>query len=345
MKRTPLLVTLVASGVLVAVAAAQPPVPLIDLPDDERQKIEQALPAKAVVPPAKPRKLLIFDLNVGYPGHRSIPHANLAFTLMGKKTGAFEAVVRRDPAVFRPESLDAFDAVFFNNTVGNLFEEPALRQSLLEFVRGGRGLLGVHGTSVAFTRWPGAIEDWPEFGRMLGARGAAHRESDERVHIKLDDPQHPLNRPFKGKGFEYRDEFFRFHEPYSRDLVRVLLSIDVQKTDLNQGLWRGKVERPDNDYALAWVRSYGKGRVFYCAIAHNPRVFWDPLMLQFYLGAIQFALGDLPAPTEPSGPAAQRQRPPAACSTTTSSGYLFRGHNIYSGDTILVLTRWAASWW
>jgi type 1 glutamine amidotransferase len=49
------------------------------------------------------------------------------------------------------------------------------------------------------------------------------------------------------------------------------------------------------------VRSYGKGRVFYCTIAHNPQVFWDPLMLQFYLGAMQFALGDLPAPTEPSG--------------------------------------------
>ncbi|NQT53013.1 ThuA domain-containing protein [bacterium] len=197
----------------------------------ERQKIEAALPAKAVVPPRKPRKLLIFGLNVGYGGHGSIATANVAFARMGQKTGAFETVISRDPVVFRPENLKQFDAVFLNNTVGNLFEDPALRQSLIEFVYGGGGLLGVHGTSVAFTRWPGAHEDWPEFGLMLGARGASHREAREHVFIKLDDPGHPLNAPFGGKGFEYRDEFFRFHNAYSRHRVRVLFSIDVEKTD------------------------------------------------------------------------------------------------------------------
>ncbi len=272
----------------------QPPGPQFVISPQQRQKIEQAIPKKALVAPSKPRKLLIFDLNVGYGGHGSIAHANLAFKLMGQKTGAFETVVSRDPSVFERETLKQFDAVFFNNTVGNLFEDPQLRQNLIEFVLGGGGLLGVHGTSVAFTRWPGAYEDWPEFGRMIGARGANHRESDEHVFIKLDDPAHPINGPFGGEGFDYRDEFFRVHEPYSRDRVRVLLSIDVEKSDLGARI------REDNDYALAWVRHYGRGRVFYCTIAHNPQVFWDARMLQFYLGAVQFALGDLPAPTIPS---------------------------------------------
>jgi sugar phosphate isomerase/epimerase/type 1 glutamine amidotransferase len=276
-------------------------VPASVVTDADRRKIEEAIPAQAPVEPAKPRKLLIFDLNVGYGGHRSIPFANLAFTLMGRRTGAFEAVVSHDPAVFKPAGLRQFDAVFFNNTVGNLFEDPALRESLMQFVYGGGGLLGVHGTSVAFTRWPGAVEDWPEFGLVLGARGANHREARERVFIKLDDPGHPINRVFGGQGFEYGDEFFRFHDPYSRDRVRVLLSIDTQKTDLDREPFRGRRERADNDYALAWVRSFGRGRVFYSTIAHNPDVFSDPLMLKFYLGAIQFALGDLPAPTIGSG--------------------------------------------
>ena len=268
--------------------------------DDHRLKIEEALPEKAVVAPKRPRRLLIFDVNVGYPGHPSRFYANRAFERMGKKTGAFETVVSRDPSVFEPESLRRFDAVFLNNTVGNLFEDPALRRSLLEFVCGGGGLLGVHGTSVAFTQWPGAREDWPEFGVMLGGRGARHREPDEHVFVKLDCPEHPLNWPFPREGFEYRDEFFRVHDPYSRDRVRVLLSIDTAKTDLTPKDPRWKPERDDDDYALAWVRSYGRGRVFYCTIAHNPRVFWDPQMLRFYLGAVQFALGDLPAPTTPS---------------------------------------------
>jgi type 1 glutamine amidotransferase len=276
-------------------------VPSSIVTDAERSKIEEAIPAEAPAKPAKPRKLLIFDLNVGYGGHGSIPFANLAFTRMGQKTGAFETVVSHDPSVFAPTSLKQFDAVFLNNTVGNLFEEPALRKSLRDFVHDGGGLMGVHGTSVAFTRWPGAAEDWPEFAQMLGARGANHRDSRERVFIKLDDPQHPLNRVFGGQGFEYRDEFFRVHEPYSRDRLRVLLSIDVRKTDLDREPYRGRRERADNDYALAWVRSQGKGRVFYSTIAHHPKVFWDPMMLKFYLGAAQFVLGDLPATTTPSG--------------------------------------------
>lgn len=160
--------------------------------------------------------------------------------------------------------------------------------------------MGLHGASVAFTRWPGAIEDWPEFGRMLGARGANHRDSTEPVFVKVEDPAHPLTRMFDGRGFEYRDEFFRFQEVYSRQKVRVLLSIDTDRTDLNQGPPRGNCLRADHDYALAWIRQYGRGRAFYSTIAHNPYVFWDRPMLEFYLCAIQFALGDLEASTLPS---------------------------------------------
>ncbi|MBM3880956.1 MAG: TIM barrel protein [Verrucomicrobia bacterium] len=267
---------------------------------EERQRIEQAIPTRAVAPPLQPRTLLIFDRNVGYGGHPSAKHAAYACTLMGQKTGAFATVISGDPEVFRRESLERFDAVFFNNNVGNLFTDAELRQNLVEFVTGGGGLLGVHGTTVAFTQWPGAREDWPEFGVMIGARGANHRENTEHVFIKLDDPDHPLNAVFGGQGWEFRDEFFRVGDPYSRNRVRVLFSIDTAKTDLRQGRAFGQLERADNDFALAWVRSYGRGRVFYCTIAHNPYVFWDRRMLEFYLGAIQFALGDLPAPTMPS---------------------------------------------
>lgn len=309
---------LLSSLLVTSLAAAEPEASPQDaaaaVRPDEQRKIEEAIPANAVVRPAKPRKLLMFDLNVGYPGprtvypdhvnrlgHRSIAHANLAFTLMGRKTGAFDTVVSHDPAVFRRESLRQFDAVCFNNTVGNLFEDAELRQSLVDFVRGGGGLLGIHGTTVGFTTWPGAKEAWPEFAEMLGARGANHSVGDERVFVKLDDPSHPLNRPFGGEGFEYSGEFFRFHTVYSRKKVRVLLSIDTQKTAMDTDLLaKRRCLRSDNDYALAWVKSYGRGRVFYCTIGHNPYVFWDAKMLQFYLGAIQFALGDLPAPTTPS---------------------------------------------
>jgi hypothetical protein len=49
----------------------------------------------------------------------------------------------------------------------------------------------------------------------------------------------------------------------------------------------------------AWVKSYGQGRVFNTSFGHRTELFWDRRVLAFYLDAIQFACGDLEAPTTP----------------------------------------------
>ena len=51
--------------------------------------------------------------------------------------GRADIVVSHEPEVFRAESLKTVDAVFFNNTVGNCFTGPVLRQNLADFVYGG----------------------------------------------------------------------------------------------------------------------------------------------------------------------------------------------------------------
>ena len=269
-------------------------------------RIEKAMPAEATAKPEKPRRLLIFNRNVEYDGHRaSILAGSEAFKQFGKKTGAFEATISEDPAVFDRDTLRQFDAVFLNNTIGSTVSELERRKNLLEFVTAGGGLMGVHGTSIAFTKWQWPpLEDWTEFGHMIGARGARHRGGyvQEPVVMALDDANHPLVASFEGKAYPWSDEIFRFHDPYSRKNVRVLLRIDTEKTDLSTYLPddKDKCLRADNDYALAWIRSYGKGRVFYSALAHSPHVFEDAKMLRFYLDAAQFVMGDLPAPTTPS---------------------------------------------
>lgn len=292
---------LFAAGLMLVEAALGAQGPWADLPPAEKQRVDAVLPDQAPAAPSRPRKLLIYDGNVGYGGHRSIAYANYAFTRMGEKTGAFTTVISRDPAVFEWDHLRQFDAICLNNTVGNLFTDPTLRQNLLEFVLAGGGLLGVHGTTVAFTDFQqGGQETWPEFGRMLGGRGAAHLAQDERVVVKLDSPHHPLNQPFGGRGFEHVSEFFRVHGPYSRDRVHVLFSIDTPQTDLPPRGTHPGVERADDDYALAWTRSYGRGRVVYCTIGHSPGDFMNAQVLQFYLGALQFVMGDIDGTTTPS---------------------------------------------
>jgi len=266
---------------------------LAGVSSEEHKKIEEAIPRTAPALPAKPRKLLIMDLNVGRHGHPSIPHANLAVELMGKKTGAYEAVFSNDRAILQADNLRQFDAVFLNNTIGPIFDTPELRASFQAFIHNGGGLIANHAVTVT-------SQDWPEFGEILGARGASHRDADEKVIIKLDDPDSPLNAAFAGRSFEFTDEVFRFMDPYSREKVHVLLSIDVDKTDMNQGRPRGNCFREDKDYAISWIHQYGRGRVFYCSLGHNPYVFWDPMMLEHFLAGIQFALGDLEADTTPS---------------------------------------------
>jgi type 1 glutamine amidotransferase len=269
------------------------------LTPEEREKITAATPKKPAATPKSTRRLLVYDANIGYGGanggHRSIPAANMAIELFAKATGAFEPVFSNDLDNFKYEKIEKFDAVFLNNTVGQIFVDPEIRAGLSRFVREGGGLAGYHGTSHASM-------DWPEFAEILGAVEGAHREPTEIATVRIDDPSSPLMPAFGGRSFVHQDEFYRFVEPpLSRAKVRVLMSIDIEHTDLNQG--RGCARpcvRPDSDYALSWIHNYGKGRVFFTSLGHTPAFFASPTLSDFFFRGLQFVLGDLDADATPS---------------------------------------------
>ncbi|MCA9153059.1 MAG: ThuA domain-containing protein, partial [Planctomycetales bacterium] len=83
------------------------------------------------------------------------------------------------------------------------------------------------------------------------------------------------------------------YQPYSRDKVRVLLSLNTDKFNVERGA------RNDNDYAISWIRNYEKGRVFYTVLGHNDFIFWNPEILKHDLAGLQFVLGDLSADAQP----------------------------------------------
>jgi type 1 glutamine amidotransferase len=267
------------------------------LTPEDRQQIEAAIPKQAAGKPKKPRKLLVLDINIAYGGHRSIPAENFALQRMGEQTGAYEAVFSDNLDNLKYPKIKDYDAIFLNNTVGMIFVDPEVREGLTRFIREGGGLAGNHGTSHASM-------DWPGFSDMVGVRRGVHRANTEEAWIKIDDPNSPLTAAFDGREFLYTDEFFRFpNPPYSRGKLHILLSIDVQKTDMNQGqvfVPGSNVARPDADYAVSWIRDYGKGRVFFCILGHNPTLFKTPALAQYFLAGIQFILGDLTADATPS---------------------------------------------
>jgi hypothetical protein len=83
--------------------------------------------------------------------------------------------------------------------------------------------------------------------------------------------------------------------PYDRSKLRVLMSLDPATTNMG-ARW---INRKDSDFALTWVKSYGKGRIFNTSFGHITSLYSNPQVLQFHLDAIQFASGDLDAPTAP----------------------------------------------
>jgi type 1 glutamine amidotransferase/sugar phosphate isomerase/epimerase len=275
-----------------------PITPTDRIPAEDKQKIEAALPKEALVTPKAPRKLLIVDVApAGAYYHDTAAHANFAIQKMADTTGAFQAIFSNDLNNLKyPKILD-YDAVFMNSGDGEVFSDPEVLNGLIRFVHEGGGLAGLHGASYASM-------DVPEFGELIGAQSGPHHV--EKATLKVDDPDSPLTKQFAGspltadlggRGFVYTDEFYHFlpDGPYSRDKLHVLISIDAEKSDLSN--WH---VRPDKDYGLVWIKSYGKGRVFNCAMGHTPTLFETPALAQMMLGAIQFVLGDLPADTTPS---------------------------------------------
>jgi type 1 glutamine amidotransferase len=279
-----------AMGYRIDQVARLTPITSVDkIPADERAKIEAALPKQALVKPKKARKLLVIDLcPAGGYYHATIAHANLALGLMAKYTGAYEAVFSNDLNNLKYPAIRQYDGIFLNSVVGEVFPDPDVLSGLLRFVREGGGVAGIHGTTYASM-------DLAQFSDLMGAADGPHRV--EPATLKIDDPASPLTKHFNGQGFTRSDEYYHFLPtgPYSREKLHVLISIDAAKSDLSN--WK---VRPDNDYGSVWIKSYGKGRVFNCAMGHTPTLFATPDLAQLILNAIQFILGDLPADTTPS---------------------------------------------
>jgi type 1 glutamine amidotransferase/sugar phosphate isomerase/epimerase len=266
------------------------------LPAEMQQQIDAAVPRQAIAAPRKPRKMLITDIQM-YSGHGTIPHGNLMLELMAKYTKAFEPVFSNDPEMLKYPKIKEFDAVFLNNVCGMVHPDPEVREGLLRFIREGGGLGGNHAVTYANL-------NWPEFTEVMGGWAGAHHI--ETQVLKIDDSGSPLTKSFASfasTGIEHTDEFYHFpaYAPYSREKQRVLLSIDVEKSDMaTTGRFCKECTRPDHDYGVAWIRSYGKGRVYMTPLGHTPILYTKPEWTQHLLAAVQFILGDLDAETTPS---------------------------------------------
>lgn len=231
--------------------------------------------------------------------HDSVSHALATIEKMGQETGLYDTYIRTDTQLvtkkkfsgLNMKNLDDFDAVVFYTT-GELNMDPEQQASLLAFVRDeGKGFIGVHSAIDTFYRWP-------QYGEMVGAYFDGHPWNTFDAPVIVEDRKFPAMAHFP-RAFTIHDEIYQPNPLFSRDKVRVLARLDENKLDLA----KNGVKRTDKDFAVAWVKDYGKGRVFYSTFGH-PESSWDrPDVQKMYYEAIRWCL------KLSSGDATPRPRP------------------------------------
>jgi len=241
--------------------------------------------------PAKKRLLAIGEVK-GWQ-HDSVSHALATIWKIGQQSGVYDTYIRTDTQLItkkklqgNAKNLDYFDAIFFYTT-GELNMDDQQKADFLSFIRDdGKGFLGAHSANDTFYKWP-------EYGDLIGGYFDGHPWGQFQASMIVEDPAFPAMKPFPG-AFTIHDEIYQAKE-FSRDRVRVLMRLDADKVNLKE---KG-VHRTDKDFAVAWARNYGKGRVFYCGLGH-PESTWDrPDVQKMWLEAIQWAMGMIPGDATP----------------------------------------------
>ncbi len=306
------------------------------------QLLPSSMPQPASTQPARPR-VAVFTFSGGFK-HDVLALAEQTIGELAAESGAFDVTLlglhqqaadKIDLGVLTPEFLQQHAAIVFYTTSGERDLElltAGQREALLAAIRGGTAFIGIHSATDTFYRWP-------EYGEMIGAYFDGHPWvfDGPPVTIRVEDAAHPACLGL-GESWFLQDEIYQFREPYSRDRLHVLLSLDTRATDMSVP----GIRRTDGDFALAWTKFHGRGRVFYTALGHRDDVWRNPQFRGHLLGGIRWALGQMGG--KPLAPEKEQNAP-----IHTASGLQYQdlvvgeGPEIRRGDTVKIdYTGWLA---
>jgi len=154
--------------------------------------------------------------------------------------------------------LEGYDLVIIYAEVGRL--TPQQEKGVCEFVEKGGGLVGIHCASVAEGR---------RYTEMLGSKFAGHGPI-ARFQVRITG-EHEVTR--RTRDFWVEDEFYFLEQKADFQVVA-------------EGTWQFR------RLPLAYVRQYGKGRVFYIAIGHDDRTFRHPNFQRLVWRGARWATGE-----------------------------------------------------
>lgn len=202
------------------------------------------------------------------PNHAFDQSAPLIHQFLNKQPD-IEATLSADKALLAAPDLNRFDVCVFGTGFtravqlddGTLKREADLtaeqEQGLYQYVAGGKGLVGIHGTG------------WWIGGRAVDLIGghANWHPPGSTFTVNIEDSTHPVTAGIDD--FEVEDEIYMSaYEP----TLHILASAQ----------WS------DRAHPMAWVKTYGQGRVFYTTLGHGPDTFRRPAMETLITQGVQW---------------------------------------------------------
>jgi uncharacterized protein len=251
-----------------------------------------------LIPPAPHAKeihlkhVLVIGQTNGW-NHDSVPDAMAAIYNMGHETGLWDTTMRTDTKLLtkkdlpvNAKNLNYFDVIVFASTTGELDLDDSQKADILSFIKeDGKGFVGIH--AALDTNYK-----WPEYGEMIGGWFDQHPWMTFNAPIINESPTSPIVSQFPHAFVKY-DEIYQ-PKDWSRGKVNVLLSLDASRLDYANN---PRIHREDHDFAVAWTKMYGKGRVFYSTLGHTEESWDDPDIRKMYFEAIKWTLGMTDAST------------------------------------------------
>jgi len=155
---------------------------------------------------------------------------------------------------------------------------PEQQRAFAELTKSGIGVVSLHHNM-------GAHRGWDEFREIIGGQfifqpteidGKEYPKSGwshgEHLKVTVADKDHPITKGLSD--FEIHDETYNNY--YTDPDAHVLLTTD----------------HPKNDPELAWVKTYGKSRVFYLMLGHDNHAWSNPNYPKLVLNGIRWAAGE-----------------------------------------------------
>jgi type 1 glutamine amidotransferase len=247
----------------------------------------------------QPIRVLVVTATQGW-RHGDAITASTSRLKQAASTSELQFDFTEDPSTLNAANLAKYDVVMFNNSTlriapKNPADSAARRavrwprtgdiasavtrpqqEDIAAFVRDGKGLVAIHAGVDAFY-------GWPEYRDIVGGGLFLSHPFTREAKVNVEDQKNPAFAHF-GPSVNLKEEYY-YLDVNPRPVSHVLASLDLPSVN----------DTTKTDHPLAFIKHYGKGRVYVNVLGHFPDTWMRDDYLTSVLQGIRIAAGRLPA--------------------------------------------------